>query len=454
MRLGYHHGTGGSQASPGRSRSGGERSEPQRSERPSDAHILVFLRYPITSVTMSRNLRPRPTPSRTHSSRIGFPQLANNQSGETNLPFVSAQKPQSHFMSHEGFSHKTLAPAPSDLAIAPHPPEHQFRRIFQQHHAWARTAFRSINFCRSALPQSFVRSNFVVGSNPPLAAPPLSARVAGNWPRRFGFVHPVHLFVTPILFRMSGRYEFAPHPQSRPPGTQARKPRWPGRSEWSPIIRADNLGIPVAREQSHKNPASRPPTLIGQQSYSQQITTEQIAHRQGLDPATVLCSKPALEIDCPNLVASPRYGQSAWLQARTSRRTPAGPTAQFHSLHPFANRAGSRNGLPGIFPTQMRGQFSTSPTSMAPVQTANPTQPSHRSFARRTVGTATSIAQPGSAFLLKSLFPFVADLAAPAKNPTQLRHASLGLQDQLYKLKPPHDRGHFLQRHAPEIAEK
>src|SRR6266446_5497159 len=277
-----------------------------------------FVVHGLGQLTRPWTLRPAPMPSRTHSSSIGFAQFANQKSSKTNFPFVFPHNHQSHRISDEGLPHKSLAAAPFDLAIVANLAAHQPRRISQQHLAWARQAFRSIKFCGRTLPQSFVGPNVVVDAHPPVAAPLLSSRMARSGSRRFGFVHPMHLFVRAILLRMARRCEFAPYSQSRPPGTQARKPRWAARSEWSPIVHANNFGIPIPREESHKNPANGPPTLIGQQTDSQQITTEQIAHRQRLHSATVLSSKPAFEIERPNLIALFGHGQAASLQPRTS----------------------------------------------------------------------------------------------------------------------------------------
>ena len=454
MRVPFHDHVNGWQTAPWGSRSGGERSEPQRSEPQGAVRVLVLVGDCPNQPGIPTSSKPARISSGPHSPLIGFPQFPNQQSDKMNPPFRLAQELQSHRVPNEGFPHKAFAPAPFDLAIASHLAPHRSWWVLGKYLASTRQAFWSINFPWRPLPQSFVGPNLIVASDPSPGPPLLRSHIARRGSCRFGFEHPMHLFVRPILFWMPRSYELDLDSHGRPPCAQARKPRWPGRSERSAIVHADDLGIAVTPKQPQKNSTNRPPTLVGQQAYSQQVTTEQIANRQGLDPASVLSPKPALEIDRPNLIALLGHRQSTSAQGRTSRRTPTTAAAQLHSLEPLANRACSRRTLTPIQLAQSSGKFPASPASMSPSQPPDPTQPYCRGLPRGLVRTTSSISQSSTSFLFESCLPFVAIPTTQSKGLTQLRHALLGLQSQLHKLQSSHHTRDFFPGHAPEKAEK
>jgi hypothetical protein len=361
-----------------------------------------------TNQALPTSSKPARISSRPHSTLIGFPQFPNQQSSKMNSPLRLAQEFQSHRVPNEGFPYKAFAPVPFDLAIASHLAPHRSWWSFWKYLASTRQAFGSINFPWRQLPQSLVGPNLVVASDPSPGPPLLRSHIARRGSCRFGFEHPMHLFVRAILFWMPRSYELDLDSHGGPPSAQARKPRWPGRSERSAIVHADDLGIPVTPKQPQKNSTNRPPTLIAQQAYCQQVTTEQVANRQGLDPTSVLSSKPALEIDSPNLIALLGHRESTSAQGWTSRRTTTRAAAQLHSLEPLANRACSRRSLTPIQLAQSRGKFPASPASMSPSQPPDPTQPYRRSLPRGLVWTTGSISQSSTSFLFESSLPFIA----------------------------------------------
>ena len=454
MRISIQHNVDGWHPAPWGSRSGGERSEPQRSEPQGAGCVSVLVGHCSNQPSKTTNSKPARISSGTHSTRIGFPQFPNQQSGKMHSPFRLGQGLQSHRVANESFPHKAFASAPFDLAIASHLAPHPSWWVFWKYLAPTRQAFGSINFHWRPLAQSLVGPNLVVAFDPSPGPPLLRSHIARRGTCRFGFEHPMHLFVRPILFRMPRSYELDLDSHGSPPSAQARKPRWPGRSERSAIVHADDLGIAVTPKQLQKNSTNRPPTLIGQQAYCQQVTTEQIANRQGLDPASVLSSKPALEIDRPNLIALLGHRKPTSAQGWTSRRATTSTAAQFHSLEPLANGACSWRSLTPIQLAQSSGKFPTPPASMSPSQPPDPTQPYRRSLPRGLVRTAGSISQSSTSLPFESRLPFVATPTAQAKGSTQLRHALLGLQGQFHKLQSSHHTRDFFPGHAPRKAEK
>src|SRR5258706_1011899 len=376
----------------------------------------------------------------THPTWIRFPQLSNQQVGKINFPFVSAHPIQSHRIPNKGFPHKPFSPSPSDLPVGAHP-AHLPALPIAQHPTARRCWLGTINLRWSSLPQSFVRSDLVVGLYPPVHAPLLGPQVGRNRARRLGLEHPMHLFVSPILFWMARPDEFDPNPQNRPPGTQARKPDRTLGSKGSAVVHTNNTGVPFLSEQAQENPPGLPPTLSREQTDTQQITAEQISYRQRFYTLAVCCPKPTFEIYGPYLIAPPSHRQFSSFELRPPGRTSELPHTQFQSIQPLANSPGTGSALSWIFFAQTGSQFPAAPTPAFSAQPANPTQPFRRDSPRRVVGLTSPVSQARGTFPLESPLPFVAALAAYPKTPTQLRHASLGRQCQFYEPQPSHHSG-------------
>src|SRR5262245_47881724 len=136
------------------------------------------------------------------------------------------------------------------------------------------------------------------------------------------------------------------------------------------------------------------------------------------------------------MVAATSCRQGSKSSLRTSPRTATNAAAEVHSLQPFANRTSRRSALPAIFPAQSDPQFATPPTAMGSMQTSNSGQPLATRLRGRAPRPALPIAQTPVSFSLETPQPLVAAFAAESELPTQLRHAFLGLQNQLHKRQP------------------
>jgi hypothetical protein len=169
---------------------------------------------------------------------------------------------------------------------------------------------------------------------------------------------------------------------------------------------------------------------------------------------TAAGTKPPFEIHRPHLVAALGDSQLASVQLRTPGHTAALTAAQPHAPEPFANRPGARNVLSRIFFAQSSGQFPASPAPVASAQTPNPCQPLRRCSSGRTARPTHSLSKPWRSLSLETSHPLVAAFATHSKTSTQLRHALLGLQGQLYELQPSHQTREFFPRHARGKARK
>ena len=168
----------------------------------------------------------------------------------------------------------------------------------------------------------------------------------------------------------------------------------------------------------------------------------------------VLRSKPSLEVHRPYLVAPAGRRQLSQPPLRSSAGTPSCPPAELHPFEPLAERAGRRDTLPFAFYDQSSSQLATSPTPMAPSQSPNSLHPLLAYSPRRASWSTFPIQQSSSTFLFEAMDPFVAAFAADSKQPTQPRHALLGLKHQLHKLQPSRHLSQNIPCHGPQMAGK
>jgi hypothetical protein len=298
-----------------------------------------------------------------------------------------------------------------------------------------------------------MRTNLIVDAYPTIDSTLLSPPIGRSGSRRLGFEHPMHLLVRSILFRMARRYKFDADSQCAPPSAQPRKASWADGSKGHSIVHTNNFRIAILPEQPHKNPLHRLPGLIGQHTNRQQVTAEHIPNGQRFDPPAIPGTKPALEVHRPNKVAPTGARQSRPLQLGPSRAV-ATASSQLHSAQPLGDRPHRGNLLPGMLLAQSSSKLFAPPTPMPPPQSANPFQPLRGNLPRRTIRTTSSISKTSPAFSLETPLPLVAILATDSKDPTQLRHASLGLQSQFHELQSPSSRRNLFPRHAREMPQK
>ena len=413
------------------------------------------LRAAITGCSLlrsHRNLLASPRGSldivcRTHPAQIGLPHLSDQDVPQIDQTLAGSGWLESHRIPNERFSDKSLSSLPPDLSIASNAPHLPQTRVPYSGQSPA-LALAAIDLCGRPLTQRFVRSHLVVSSDPSIRAPLLRSPMNRRKPCRFGLEHPMHLFVSAILFGMSWSDKFHSNRQGCPPRAQTRKARWTGRSKGAAVVHTDDFRVAMPAKQSHKFSADRLPTLIFEQPDAQQIPTEQIPHGQRFYPLTILRPKPAFEIDCPHVVASLGHRQARPVQWRSPTRATAPPPVQPHSLEPIADRSDRRRASRAMLFAQTRCQFPAAPASMAPAQSAYPCQPSWGNLARAASRSPRSIFEPTQSIALESLDPFVANPAAESKFSTKCGDRSLGLGNQLHKLQTPHHTGDLFPRHA------
>src|SRR5213592_2871520 len=100
---------------------GGERSEPKRRQHQRGAekirHSLFSMRQRLL-----RSLESSSVADWTHSARIHFSQLSNQQIAKVHGPDLWTYWLEPNRVSNKGFADKALAPMPFDLSVASHAP--------------------------------------------------------------------------------------------------------------------------------------------------------------------------------------------------------------------------------------------------------------------------------------------------------------------------------------------
>lgn len=399
-----------------------------------------------------RLAKPSSPSHRAHATGIQIPQLAQQHIAEVNAPYLLCGRLESNWVTDKSFADKSFAAPPSDLSIAAHPPHKPCLWISQSDHA-GRCPAGLIPFCGRAHVQCLVGTNVVVNPHPPANAALLRSSVGRSWTGRLGLEHPMHLFVCRILLRVPWDYEFDPNPQSCPPRTQTRKARWTDRSKGHPVVHPDRLWIAVLTKKTRTDPLHGRPALIGQNVDGQKITTEHVSDRQRFGPLTVGRAKPSFEVYGPDLVAASRLGQAGPLHMWSCRPV-VPPPGQLHAPQPFGDAPHRRNPLRRMLLAQPNPKLLAAPTPMPSPQPAYTRQPLCRNLTGAMMRTARTVTQAAQAFSFEAGHPFVTSLATDSENPTQMRHASRGLQSQFHESQPPSKRRDFFPRHSRRKRQK
>ena len=391
---------------------------------------------------------------RTHPAQVGRPQLANPQFSKIDQRLAAKTRLQPDRIADKGFTHKPLAATPFDLTIAAHPP-HGPRPGITHLGSPGLTWSAAIELGWRPLRQRFMGPDLIINFDPAVRTPLLRPAMTR---RRFGCLrleHPVHLFVSAILFGMPRINKLHTDPQRRPPGAQTRKPHRPARSKGMAIVHPNDLRVTVPAKEPPKLPLHRWPALVRKQANGQHFAAEQIPDRQRLHTPAILRPKPALEVDCPYVIAPAGHGQGRPRDGRAAPGAPPAATAmESQSFEPFANRACRGTLFAGMFPAQPGRQLPATPTPVAATQLSNPPPPQLRCFSWGTLGPPRTIPQSAQTIAFKTPLPLVASPAAPAEFPAQNGHALLGLHGQFHKPQPPHGHRHLFPSHAQKKGPK
>ena len=168
---------------------------------------------------------------------------------------------------------------------------------------------------------------------------------------------------------------------------------------------------------------------MAKQSDSQQIATEQIAHRQRVHSLAVLRAKPTFEIDRPNVVGSGchRQGRSRRLGTTTGSCTAA--AHQPEPPQPLGDRSHPGRWGTWMLVAQSDVNLLCAPTLMPLPHSGDLFEPAPGSPCWRALGATRAIRQSRTALGSKTSQPFEAGLSADIKLTAELSNR-LGAPDR------------------------
>src|ERR1700679_2462626 len=140
----------------------------------------------------------------THRSRILVVQVSDQKFSQINSLHLAFDGLQTDPMSDEGFADKSFSSSPFDFSVAADLPLRPSCRMAQGR-SWIGCARQTLAIpaSRHFLPQGLMRTNLVVVPDPTGGAVLLPPASRGHGPGRFRFEHAMHLFVSPVVFRVS-----------------------------------------------------------------------------------------------------------------------------------------------------------------------------------------------------------------------------------------------------------
>ncbi len=311
--------------------------------------------FPCSSPKVTRLLRQRPD----HSLVTVKPPDRKCREVDRVNPIVHGQQPDR--FSAQSFAHKHALVLPRKLppfCHSPHPGSGHACRI--RPHRWSVYRTRRLHL------QRFVRPLFVVLAPESIECSLLRPPVRRRWRRCLLLQRAMHPLVPPVLFRMARRDPLRHDPQLHPPHRQPRQPRNRSRRKRRPVVGSNRPRQPALPKRSFENPAHVLAVGLLHLLAAQQIPAVRVADRQRIDPRSILCFKPPLEIRTPHPVRSIR--RCEWLLV--GRRAPPLLAPHHQSLahqHP-ADRACRRPGGARSSPPQNLLQLPRPPTHVLPPQ--------------------------------------------------------------------------------------
>ena len=296
--------------------------------------------------------------------------------------------------------------------------------------------------------QGFVRSLVIVASQPAGEAMLLASTGVGGGLSRFSFHHPVKLFVGAIVLWTSWPCKFHPDAQTYPPCAQLRKARWSSRSEGAAVVDPNHLRPAITSKKPRKSSFDRRAMLAGQHLRQQTITTEQIAHGQGLATLALARPEPPFEIHRPNMVGS-SCPRPSGMETNTGFARPTGQGAgQLQTCKPAAN--GSRTGWMPPLPLKPCPHLLRAPRRVTASQLPYALHPSRRQLSGHMARTPAAILQRRMPpFGHKARFPFICGFAADTKMSAPISYRLFVPEQRLDQTTPLPNWSLYLPRHDP-----
>lgn len=327
------------------------------------------------------------------ATRIGIHQKADELRTKINLMNSWLGRFEADRLAAKGPTNDAHSPAPPDVTIGTDTALQPAASIPQCRQSSAiASATLAIQSRGYPLAQSFMRSLFIVVTDPARRAPLLAAGCGRGRRGYFGFVNAMHLFMRAIVLRPPSARKFDSDSQSQPPSREAAQVQGAIASKGPTVIDADHFGLAIARKKPLEILAHRL-VFETQQPNTQKIATEQITHRQRIDSLPVPRAEPTFEIHSPHVIGLLRDCQRAASQPRSTPCPSGASLHQFQLLEPFGHGAHLRQASPWMLLAQMGINLFAAPGRMLPAHLHQAPEPPGRRSAGRSFGPLGAILQ-------------------------------------------------------------
>ncbi len=360
---------------------------------------------------------------RSHAGRIALVKQSEQMPLEIHFLYPLACCFEPYQFAHESSSNKTLPSFPLDVTAIAHPPHFPTSRIADHFEPRRHPASAGpIKLGRHLLAQSFVRPLLIVGANPSLVASVLRSHALGRRSGHLGLKHPVHLFVRPIVLGMGGPDKVHRNAQAQPPHARPRETQGSVAPEGRAIVHPDRLRQTVAAKNGLERPPHRRLAWLGNKHHGQDITTEQIAHRERFAPPSIARAKPSFEIDRPHLVGTFGPLHSSPRQHRTPTRPSLALGDRAALPEPERQGAHRRKARARREPLlQHPLELLRAPVRTPCARLLQRLAPKRAMRFRAVIGPSRTVLEGPYSPLAPTLEPFVTALAADPKTTTQRR---------------------------------
>jgi len=237
----------------------------------------------------------------------------------------------------------------------------------------------------------------------------LTTRCRSRWRSDFGFINSMHLLMSTVVLRASSTREFHPDAQAQPPSRESRKIQSTVAAKRWTVVDADNFWLSKFAEQPLKMLLNRLVTMAYQMDI-QQITAEEIAHSQWIDPLPIARAKGAFEIDRPDMIWSLRHSQGRSEQWRSAACYGAPPPHQSQPKQPIGDGPDLRQLHARMVFAQSTMNLLGPPAAMTLAHRSDLAQPSSGRPGWRVLRTSRTVAQTRATFGAKTRQPFETSL--------------------------------------------
>jgi len=359
---------------------------------------------------------------------VSIVQLAQEHVIKVNGPDAAPLSFQSDQVSGKGFTDKTEASLPLDLAAIVNSAKGQWPGIARRTTAAIRAAAVVIVTGWRLLIQGFVRPLMIIMMQPACGPCRLKRWVACGRARGLGLEHAMPLFMRTIVLGMSSSGKLHFNAQGDEPGTQAGQAHGSRRTKRTAVVHAQGPGLSPLFKEAYKSLFYRHKLLARQHPGQQAKAANQVADGQRIHAFSVRRGEPTLEVNRPNIVG-PAGGAGSMRTHHRPRQTPAPRNQQAQAAETGTDGTAGRQPGAGMFLPQGGAKFFWSPTRVLPPQVFDALNPQLRQSMGAVARRTGAVLQRSRTTAAITAQPLVTRLPADVPNAAELAHRDAGRRD-------------------------